>query len=192
MALKSIGMKVFNPRTQKRAQNNEVAAFESLFREFYAPLCRYAAGFLGDMDAAEEITQEFFYNYWKNREGLLIKTTLKGYLFQSIRNNCLKYLEHEGVKRRYAMKVMAGGTKENQDTQDGILEAKDLQRIIDQTLHELPERCGLIFRMSRFEGLKYQEIARELSISVKTVEANMGKALQLFRVKLKKYREFAY
>lgn len=192
MALKSIGMKVFNPRAKKRTQNNEVAAFESLFREFYAPLCRYAAGFLGDMDAAEEITQEFFYNYWKNREGLFIKTTLKGYLFQSIRNNCLKYLEHEAVKRRYAMKVMANCTEETRETQDGILEAKDLQKIIDQTLHELPERCGLIFRMSRFEGLKYQEIARELSISVKTVEANMGKALQLFRIKLKKYREFAY
>jgi RNA polymerase sigma-70 factor, ECF subfamily len=184
-------MKLVNLHSHKRVQSDDIAAFESLFREFYAPLCRYALSFVGSMDVAEEIAQEFFYNYWRNRKQIKIKTTLRGYLYQSIRNNALKHLEHEAVKRRYA-RSQQELQSEGMETQSEALEAKELQKLIDETLQELPERCSLIFRMSRYEGLKYHEIARELSISVKTVEANMGKALQLFRVRLKKYREFAY
>lgn len=185
-------MKLVSLHSHKRIQKNDIAAFEAVFREFYAPLCRYAQVFVGSMDTAEEITQEFFYNYWKNREKIKVKTTLRGYLYQSVRNNALKYLEHEAVKRRYAASQIELHTTEGAATQMEAMEARELQQLIDETLQELPERCSLIFRMSRFEGLKYQEIARELSISVKTVEANMGKALQLFRVRLKKYKDFAY
>lgn len=71
------------------------------------------------------------------------------------------------------------------------LEMKELNAIIEQTLNELPERSRRVFKMSRFEGLKYQEIADALSVSIKTVEADMGKALQLFRKKLKHYDEYA-
>jgi len=72
------------------------------------------------------------------------------------------------------------------------LEVKELSEVIETTLNELPERCRQIFKMSRFEGLKYNEIAEQLSISIKTVEANMGKALQLFRKNLKHYDELVY
>lgn len=185
-------MKLVNLHSHRKIQDDDIVAFEALFREFYAPLCRYALSFVGSMDVAEEITQEFFYNYWRNRKKIMVKTTLRGYLYQSIRNNALKHLEHEAVKRRYARSQMEGRTEEGAATQSEALEARELQQLIDETLLELPERCSLIFRMNRFEGLKYHEIATELSISVKTVEANMGKALQLFRVRLKKYKEFAY
>lgn len=183
-------MKLINLFSHKRIQAGDIEAFEAVFREFYAPLCRYAQSFVGSMDVAEEITQEFFYNYWKNRETISIRSTLKGYLYQAVRNNALKYLEHEAVKRRYARKVMDEGVETQDASQLETLQVKDLQRIIQDTLQELPERCSLIFRMNRFEGLKYHEIASELSISVKTVEANMGKALQLFRIRLGKYRKF--
>ena len=184
-------MKLVNLHSHRKIQDDDIVAFEALFREFYAPLCRYALSFTGSMDVAEEITQEFFYNYWRNRKKIMVKTTLRGYLYQSIRNNALKHLEHEAVKKRYAKSQMERQS-EGATTQSEALEAKELQQLIDETLQELPERCSLIFRMNRFEGLKYHEIAKELSISVKTVEANMGKALQLFRIRLKKYREFAY
>jgi RNA polymerase sigma-70 factor (ECF subfamily) len=67
----------------------------------------------------------------------------------------------------------------------------EMQQIINQTLDSLPERCGRIFRLNRFEGLKYHEIASRLSISVKTVEANMGKALKILRRNLKEFVEVA-
>jgi RNA polymerase sigma-70 factor (ECF subfamily) len=69
--------------------------------------------------------------------------------------------------------------------------ARELQGIIDDTLNSLPERCSRIFRLNRYEGLKYNEIALKLSISVKTVEANMGKALKMLRKNLKEYAEMA-
>jgi len=67
----------------------------------------------------------------------------------------------------------------------------EMQQIIDKVLDSLPERCGTIFRLNRFEGLKYQEIAEKLSISVKTVEANMGRALRVLRKSLKEFYEVA-
>lgn len=173
--------------TQKRIKQSDISAFELLFREFYAPLCHFAVGFVNDLDAAEEIVQEFFYNYWKNREKIQIRISVKSYLYRSIRNLSLKHLEQQQVRRRYAAQVMAATDESRQDNQLDLLQAKEMQFIIDQTLDALPERCSLIFRMSRLEGKKYQEIAEALSISVKTVEANIGKALHHLRLNLEKY-----
>jgi RNA polymerase sigma-70 factor (ECF subfamily) len=181
-------MNRINLVSHKRIQDDDVAAFESLFREFYAPLCRYAMRFVRDTDMAEEIVQDFFYHYWQNRKAVDINTNVKGYLFRSVRNKALKHLEHAAVRQRHAINMAGAFSGTEEPLQAGALEAKDLQRIIDETLDTLPERCSLIFKMSRFEGMTYKEIAGELSISVKTVEANMGKALQLFRTKLEKYK----
>ena len=68
-----------------------------------------------------------------------------------------------------------------------ILEVKEITEVVNKTLEELPEKPALIFQMSRYEGLKYREIAEKLSISIKTVEANMGKALKIFRKNLQEY-----
>jgi RNA polymerase sigma factor (sigma-70 family) len=73
-------------------------------------------------------------------------------------------------------------------TEPGVLlEVKEIREVVNKTLDELPEKPALIFRMSRYEGMKYREIAEKLSISIKTVEANMGKALQIFRKNLQEY-----
>lgn len=173
--------------TQKKIKQSDIAAFEMLFREFYSPLCHFAAGFVSDMDAAQEIVQEFFYNYWKNREKIQIRISVKSYLYSSIRNMALKHIEQQQVRRRYAAQVLAASEESQQVDQLDQLQAKEMQKVIDQTLAALPDRCSLIFRMSRLEGKKYHEIAEALSISVKTVEANIGKALQHLRLNLEKY-----
>jgi len=179
MAFKSISF-------QQRTRNNDISAFEELFRKYYPGLVNYAYGFIKDMDASEEIVQDFFYNYWKNRKEINIKFSIKSYLYRSIRNNSLKYLEALAVRRRYADRVI-DAAKVHSGYENMDLEVKELNELIEHTLKELPERCVQIFRMSRFEGLKYEEIAEELSVSVKTVEANMGKALKLLRERLGKY-----
>jgi RNA polymerase sigma-70 factor, ECF subfamily len=176
---------------QRRTRDDDISAFEMLFREYYASLVNYAYGFLKDRDDSEEIVQEFFYNYWKNRKNINIKISVKAYLFRSIRNNSLKHLDNIAVRKRYADRVLLRSMDQT-DYENGEMELDELNRLIDATLSELPERCGRIFRMSRFDGLKYDEIARELSVSIKTVEANMSKALKLLRERLGKHYKADY
>jgi len=173
--------------TQKKIQGGDIGVFEQLFVKYYEPLCHHANKILKDMDTAEDIVQEFFYNFWKNRETFSPKLSLNAYLYQSIRNNALRQLEHQATKQTYTQQVlndyrgvMPAGNQED-------VELQELNKAIQVTLQQLPERCSRIFRMNRFEGKKYREIADILSISVKTVEADMGKALQLFRKSLKEF-----
>jgi RNA polymerase sigma-70 factor (ECF subfamily) len=108
---------------------------------------------------------------------------LNGYLFRSVHNRCLHHIEHIKVVERHAEEMSYQQT-ESQESPSDILNYKELQEKVAKIMERLPERCGQIFRMSRFEGLKYIEIAERLSVSIKTVEANMGKALKEFRKEL--------
>lgn len=172
-------------QVQKKISGGDIGEFRSLFNRYYEQLCRFSYSITADMDAAEDIVQEFFYNLWKNRETAQPVLSLNAYLYQSVRNNSLHYLQHQIIKRQYAEKVAA--TAEPEPDEDTLLEMEELNMAIDKTLEKLPERCSRIFRMNRFEGKKYREIAEILSISVKTVEADMGKALQVFRRSLSEF-----
>lgn len=176
---------------QRKIQGGDIKEFERLFTKYYEPLCRFANTFLKDMDTAKDIVQEFFYGFWKNRISFTLKLSLNSYLYQSIRNNALHYLQHIAVRQKYAEALK----NETQDTffvsQPDEIGYRELNKVIDETLKQLPERCSRIFCLNRFEGKKYWEIAEILSISIKTVEADMGKALQLFRKALKDYNTLA-
>lgn len=176
---------------QRKIQGGDIKEFERLFTKYYEPLCRFANTFLKDMDTAEDIVQEFFYGFWKNRISFTLKLSLNSYLYQSIRNNALHYLQHIAVRQKYAENLK----NETQDTffvsQPDEIGYRELKKVIDETLKQLPERCSRIFCLNRFEGKKYREIAEILSISIKTVEADMGKALQLFRKALKDHNTLA-
>jgi len=172
----------------EKIKSGDINAFETVFREYYAPLTLYASGMLKDRDQAEEIVQDFFYNFWKNREKTTIETSLKSYLFQSIRNKVLKHIRHENVKQKYASHVLDQSMGEQAHIPMSDYELKELENMVNKVLDRLPDHCSLIFKMSRFEGLKYREIAEKLSISVKTVEVNMSKALNEFRNELRAYR----
>lgn len=181
-------MKLKELSLQQKIRHDDAAEFEALFRTYYAPLCHYALKIVQDQDVAEEIVQEFFYQYWKNRKTISIKFSLKAYFYRSIHNNALKHLRKQPL---FVQDAQTLSEKESQQAENslGDFEAKELLILVDKILDELPPRCSQIFRMSRFEGLKYQEIAQALQISVKTVEANMGKALEVFRKKLKPYHQ---
>jgi RNA polymerase sigma-70 factor (ECF subfamily) len=166
-----------------RIRNGDKGQFESLFRSSYVSLVRYAKTLIKDHDTAEEIVQDLFFKLWQDREKLNIESSLNGYLFRSVHNRCLHYIEHTRVVERHAVE-MAYGDIEVQDSPSDILNYKELQEKVARIIERLPERCGLIFTMSRFEGLKYSEIATKLSVSIKTVEANMGRALKEFRREL--------
>jgi RNA polymerase sigma-70 factor (ECF subfamily) len=174
--------------SQKKIQGGDIREFERLFTKYYGPLCRHADKIVKDMDTAEDLVQEFFYHFWKNRETFSPRLSLNAYLYQSIRNNALHYLEHLAVRKNHAEQVYNGLREDAmQGWQQTDVELNDLGDLINATLKKMPERCSRIFRMNRFEGMKYREIAIILAVSVKTVEADMGKALQMFRKSLKEY-----
>ena len=166
-----------------RISQGDIRQFESLFRSSYVSLVRYARTVIKDQDSAEEIVQDLFFRLWQNKEKLKIESSLNGYLFRSVHNRCLHFIEHNKVVERHA-KEMAHLQSENQESPSDILHYKELQGRIAKILEKLPERCGKIFYMNRFEGLKYAEIAEKLSVSIKTVESNMGRALKEFRKEL--------
>jgi len=166
-----------------RIRQGDVKIFESLFRSSYVSLVRYARTLIKDQDTAEEIVQDLFFRIWKDKEKIKIQSSFNGYLFRSVHNRCLHHIEHSRVVERHA-EEMSYRQSDSQESPSDILSYKELQAKIASILEKLPERCGKIFYLSRFEGLKYNEIAEKLSVSVKTVESNMGRALKEFRKEL--------
>jgi RNA polymerase sigma-70 factor (family 1) len=164
----------------RRIRQGDTEQFESLFRSSYVSLVRYAKTLVKDHDTAEEIVQDLFFRLWQDKEKIEIESSLNGYLFRAVHNRCLHWIEHSRVVEKHAQE-MAYKQTENYENPLEIIQYKELQSKIAKILARLPERCGKIFCMNRFEGLKYAEIADILSVSVKTVEANMGKALKEFR-----------
>ena len=166
----------------KKIKEGNIKAFETLFRSYYEPLCRYAYQFVENMDNAEEIVQDLFYVIWKDRDKLQVITSVKGYLYRSVKNKSLQYLEKLRVRDNYVNMYNENSMAESVSPQEE-LEYKELELLIDRTLYSLPDRRQRIFRMNRVEGKKYIEIANELNISVKTVEAEISKALRELRDK---------
>lgn len=166
-------------------EGNE-SAFEMLFRTFYQPLCRYAYSFLQDRDEAEEVVQATFINVWDKRSQIDIETSVKSYLYRMVRNACLNFIKHEKVKQQHVAHEMAFGEPAHEGPQQAVV-ASELEEKIYEAMKALPEQCRIVFQLSRFEELKYSEIADQLGISVKTVENQMGKALKIMREQLKDY-----
>ena len=164
----------------------DLTAFEMLFRTYYQPLCNYAFTFVQDRDEAEEIVQSTFLNIWEKRESLSIHTGVKPYLYAMVRNACLNVLKHEKIKQQHAAMEMAVAERSTESVARTVM-ASELETKIYQAMDRLPEQCRLIFKLSRFEELKYAEIAQQLHISIKTVENQMGKALRIMREQLKDY-----
>ncbi len=170
----------------RKIQTGDIKAFEEFFRKYYEDLCRWAYRYLGDRDSSEEIVQDLFYHLWRDRTAFTIDVSVKSYLYKAVSNNCKMLLKK--LRRRSAIETeIANRSTDKQEQPSEVLETSEITEVVNRTLAELPERPAMIFRMSRYEGMKYREIAEKLSISVKTVEANMGKALEMFRKNLQEY-----
>jgi RNA polymerase sigma-70 factor, ECF subfamily len=166
-------------------QKGDNAAFEHVFLLHYESLCRYGSTLLKDPDAAEEVVQQIFYRLWEKKEELVIEKSLKVYLFRAVHNASLNVIKHGKVRRRYQELQLKTANSSAWEIDRSL--KTELQQKIVAAMDELPPQCGLIFKMSRLEEKKYAEIAEELTISVKTVENQMGKALALMRKSLSEY-----
>lgn len=155
-----------------------------VFRDYYTPLVRYGNTFLKDSDETEDVVQQVFVSLWEKRTQLDIHTSVRAVLYRAVHNACLNRLKHQKVRGDYASDWKS---TQSDSEQTDALEAAELQERINRAIEGMPEQCARIFKMSRFEQLKYQEIADQLGLSIKTVENQMGKALKIIREALKDY-----
>ena len=167
-------------------QAGDITAFEMIFKTYYQPLCNYAYSFVHDRDEAEEIVQATFLSVWEKKDNLTIHTGVKPYLYAMVRNAALNVLKHEKIKQQHATVELAVAERSAESVTRTVM-ASELEDRIYRALNKLPEQCRLVFKLSRFEELKYAEIAEQLNISIKTVENQMGKALKIMREQLKDY-----
>jgi RNA polymerase sigma-70 factor (ECF subfamily) len=163
-------------------------AFERLFHSYYSHLCLFAEHYVRNRAEAEEIVQDTFVSIWEKKDKISITTSVKNYLFRSVKNSSLNYLKHNQIKNQYAEKLISESSQEDSDD-SGFIETGLLLKIED-CINSLPEKRQEVFRLSREEGLKYREIAEKLNISVKTVETHMGLAIKTLREKLKQFSSF--
>ena len=160
-----------------RQGGGNLQAFRELFDRYYAPLCRFAAYWLRDRGAAEEIVLDVFTHLWQHAAELRIELSVRAYLFRAVRNRSLNRLRDDRLRNipfDELEPLLA-------DTPNHRIETDDLMRLVAEAVADLPVRCREIYLKSREEELSNTEIARELSISVKTVEAQIPKALRRIR-----------
>ena len=166
-----------------RLINKDKRAFELVFNEYYSIMVLYATRFMDTREEAEEVVQDVFVKFWEKCDTLAQDSSIKSYLYRSVHNSCLNTLKHEKVKdgyRQHVIQLMETSYQNEFEKKD----PDELRNRIISEIEKLPPRCAEIFKLSRFEGLKYQEIAEHLEISVKTVEVQMGKALKVLRENL--------
>jgi RNA polymerase sigma-70 factor (ECF subfamily) len=167
---------------QDRIRQGDHSAFDALFRATYAQLVGVTRSIVRDADVAEEIVQDVLLELWRRREALVVEDSLRAYLFRATRNRALNHLRHIAVERRGEPFVR--GESAVSPRADARLSASEIEVAIRDAVAKLPERCREVFELSRLHGLKYSEIAQTLGISIKTVEAQMGKALRILREQL--------
>ena len=160
--------------------------FEVLFKTHFQHLCNFALQYVEDLDTAQGICQKVFITLWEKREDIDPEKSLKSYLFTSVKNRCLNHIRDQ---KKYRSKVLDLDCADfdiisEEEDKAGI---EELQVKIEAALAELPEKCRQVFEMSRFQQMKYREIAEELDISQKTVEAHMSKAMKSLRSSLKDF-----
>ena len=165
---------------------NEYGLFDELFRRYYNPLFFFATRYVNDRDEAENLVQETFMAFWVNRDNIGRKSenALKAWLYNTLKNKCLNFLEKEMSRRKYdsylrARNMLNVHVLKGFDINEALLD--EVFALLDKALEEMPEQSRAVFEMSRLKGMKNREIADALDISVKAVEANMTRALKYLR-----------
>lgn len=165
----------------ERLRQGDERGFDDIFRAHYTGLVGFAESILKDRAEAEDTAQEVMLELWRRRSNIVLETSLRAYLFQSARNRALNRIRHQRVVDRVDPEVARPSPSPRPDRE---LAEREMALLVKQALEDLPDRCREVFRLSREQGLRYAEIAVALGISIKTVEAQMGKALRLLRERL--------
>ena len=160
-------------------------SFNQIFRRYYTPLVRFCIRFVGDQDEAAEIVQDLFVKLWTGRQKLSISSSLDSYLMSAVRNSALTYINKERAHAETHLRIYSNETDEADPSE--TLQSNNLESSYQKILSDMPSKRREVFLASRFDGLKYAEIATKLGLSQKTVEAHMSAAIKQLREGLKDY-----
>jgi RNA polymerase sigma-70 factor, ECF subfamily len=158
-------------------------ALDSLFRKYYQSLCRFATYLSSRQDLAEEIVADVFFRIWEKRETLTVEKNVRSYLFTATRHTCINYMKQE----KHIMEDLSEDIMEETPGPEETLMYHELATHLTSLIDFLPQKRKAIFQLNRFEGFTYNEIAEILSLSAKTVENQMGKAIKQLRLLQKSY-----
>lgn len=167
----------------------DLKRFEQLFHQYQEPLRHFAVKFVDSIEAAEEIVLDVFLKIWKNKDTLIIKTSLQAYLFRAVRNQSIDYLR-KTMRFSILPEENCFDLPSNYDSPEECAMLEELEFLIEAAINTLPPQGRTIFRLSRDNGMKYQEIANYLKISIKTVETHMGRSLKHLREILQEQNAF--
>ena len=167
-------------------------AFDFFFNLYFNQIVGFCTEFIKDRDQAKNIAQEAFLKLWLNKEKVQKINGIRAFLYTSAKSDCLNLFRHKKVVQKYFDSSLR---KREESLNVEVLNAmnfdtvmlKELEDLIEGSVNELPDRCKQVFKMRRVEFKKNKEIAVELDISIKAVEANMTRALKHLKNKLSDY-----
>lgn len=169
----------------------EQTGFQNIYNTNFEMLCHYADSILKDRFIAEDIVADCFVKFWEDRKTIQINSNVKSYLLRSVKNKCIdhlrKHLRNNELQIEDGLDFLDLKSTVSFFKENDPLEIKELELKIKKAIDDLPDACRNIFILNRFNGMKYKEIAKELDISVNTVEVQMGRALQKLRLSLNEY-----
>jgi RNA polymerase sigma-70 factor, ECF subfamily len=177
-------------RIKSGIQRGDKTSFRILYRRFYPGLCHFAFQYTGRTDIAEEIVQDIFLKLWEGRKRYKIEGTIQSYLYGSVKNGSLNYLNHLVLERKFNSATAAHIKRTityiqlSQEDGSSILIDKEFEKSLAEALESLPTKCREIFLLNRKEGLSHSEIADKLSLSKNTVQRQMSIAIEKLCKKL--------
>ena len=180
------------PKIIEALRCGDKRAYEALFMTHYKNMVLYAKKFVLDTEIARDIAQDVFFYLWEKRKSLNIDRSISSYLFRSVRNACINHLKRDSIKEDYVKQFLLSingyeqATGKSLDVHEMVVH-KDLLQRIEMTIESLPDQCKNMFRMSRFRGLKNKEIAEIYSVSTRTVETQIYRALKVLKEDLSVY-----
>jgi RNA polymerase sigma-70 factor (ECF subfamily) len=165
--------------------DTDESAIEKIFKQYYSYICSAVYKIIPDPTLTEDLAQDVFYELWRKREKITINSSLKAYLKRAAINKALNYIRSK--KMKFDSDDDDAVINISVSSSENSFEAKELQGIINASIDTLPEKCRIVFMMSRFEEMSYKEIAAELEISIKTVENQISKALKILKKAVNPY-----
>ena len=167
----------------EKLKSGHADAFSDIFSAYYKDLVFFAYSFTHELSTAEDIVQDTFIKLWEDHEKLVVTVSLKSILLKTIQNKCIDWHRHRKIVNNSSTYIIDKSPLYEYDTDNYVLRS-ELERMIDKAIEDLPEKFKEAFELNRFEGLKYQEIAIKLNVSIRTIEVRISKALELLRKSL--------
>ncbi len=169
---------------RKALEENPHSGVELLYKRYYQPMCTHAVKFVGSREVAEDLVSEIFFSFYSKNTFLEINTSYRLYLFQTVRNRAYNYLRWD-LSRKAELSEAAQKPILKEQQPDQISQFEELYHDVEEAVNKLPVERRRIYLMRKFDGMKYQEIADELHLSVKTVDVQLNRANQFVRGQLR-------